>query len=522
MGAMTERESVSAPEGEGRSPYPGGRLPVLLLGTIGAIAVLAYLFVACQRIAYPYELEWMEGGCVVEVQRILDGQPLYVEPSLGFVPFMYTPFYFVASSWSARIFGNGFLALRLVSFAASLGSMVLIFLMVSRRTGSRLAAFLGAALFAATFRVGGAWFDLARVDSLWVFLLLASFWAFEDRRLLVRTVVAAALISLAFFTKQPAAMVAGGLAVAGLASGKRYERLLFPALVTAMILGPFALVERRTGAWFSYYVLGLPFQHTAAGAHLMGFWTNDLLRHLPIALGLAVFAVFHGGGEERGWRRRFSDSAILGAFLLAAYLPRLHQGGFDNVLIPAFAAIAIYFGVGFHLAATRFARKKALGLGLAGLTALQFGLLSYRPWAQLPSAAHRRAGRHLLETIARFPGPVYCPDHPWYLRMCGKPTQGHDMAIMDILRARYSAEWKARLATEMKRAVEEERYDAFIVDDREFALRSPVFDHHYRLLEGNLTGPSFYPLTGWRRKPGWLYVRRGPGPRPRPGPVPRR
>jgi len=501
-------------EEETGSHRTGAGVADLVLGALATIAILVYLFVAVHRIGYPFELEWMEGGSVVEVQRILEGRPLYVEPSLAFVPFMYTPFYYLASSWSARVLGNGFLAARLVSFLASLGSMALIFLVVFRRTRAWLPALLGAGIFAATYRLGGAWLDLARVDSLFVFLLLAALWAIEARRLGVRTVVAAAAMTLAFFTKQPAAIVAGGLAVAGLVSGKRYARLLFPALTAAMTLGVFALVEHSTGGWFSYYVLGLPFQHTTARVYIAGFWIDDLLRHLPIALGLAVFAVLSGRDDGGAWRRRLGDGVILGSFLLAAYLPRLHQGGFDNVLIPAFAAIAVYSGIGFHRARARLAGRRVVGLVVVGLVALQFGLLSYRPGDQIPSAAHRRAGHHLLETIARFPGPVYCADHPWYLAMCGKPTQGHDMAIMDVLRARYSQEWKSRLIGEMRHAVEEERYDAFITDDRNFALRSAVFDRHYRLASDTVTDAAFYPLTGWRRKPTWLFVRRGHGPLP--------
>ena len=64
---------------------------------------LAYLVIALTRLSYPFELEWMEGGSVVHVQRILDGQALYVTPSLTFVPFIYSPFYFYVSSLFAHV-----------------------------------------------------------------------------------------------------------------------------------------------------------------------------------------------------------------------------------------------------------------------------------------------------------------------------------------------------------------------------------------------------------------------------------
>ncbi len=56
--------------------------------------VLAYVTVAILRLRYPFELEWMEGGMVDRVHRIMTGRPLYIGPSLRFVPFVYPPFYF--------------------------------------------------------------------------------------------------------------------------------------------------------------------------------------------------------------------------------------------------------------------------------------------------------------------------------------------------------------------------------------------------------------------------------------------
>ena len=59
----------------------------LLVGATAYLVVVAWL--AWQRIPYAYELEWMEGGCVDAVQRILDGKSIYPEPSVEFIPFLY-------------------------------------------------------------------------------------------------------------------------------------------------------------------------------------------------------------------------------------------------------------------------------------------------------------------------------------------------------------------------------------------------------------------------------------------------
>ena len=86
----------------------------------------SYLVVALLRIGYPFELEWMEGAVADHVLRILSGQPLYVRPSLDFVPFVYPPLYFYVSAGFAKLLGFSLLPLRLVSLLSSLACFAVI------------------------------------------------------------------------------------------------------------------------------------------------------------------------------------------------------------------------------------------------------------------------------------------------------------------------------------------------------------------------------------------------------------
>lgn len=173
----------------------------------GAAYIAVFLVLAFFRIQYPFELEWMEGGSLDHVRRVLAGEKVYVSPSLEFVTFLYTPLYYYVSAAVAKATGVGFLPLRLVSFASTLGSFLIIFLMVRRETGSAFSGALASCLFAATFQISGAWFDLARVDSLFLFLLLAGLYLFRLSASPKSYVLAGALISLAYFTKQTAIII---------------------------------------------------------------------------------------------------------------------------------------------------------------------------------------------------------------------------------------------------------------------------------------------------------------------------
>ena len=61
-------------------------LPALYQITLLANAI-------AHRVAYPYDLEWMEGGMLHHALRIQQGQGIYNPPSIDFIPYLYTPLY---------------------------------------------------------------------------------------------------------------------------------------------------------------------------------------------------------------------------------------------------------------------------------------------------------------------------------------------------------------------------------------------------------------------------------------------
>ncbi len=480
---------------------------LLLVGA--ACFLLVYLIIAVARLAYPFELEWMEGGSVLQVQRILQGQSLYVAPSLNFIPFIYTPLYFYVSALVAQVTGDGFFPLRLVSFLSSLGCFAFIFMMVRRRTASLSAACLATGLFAATFRISGAWFDIARVDSLFLCLLLAGLYTFDSTRVPIRTLVSPALLFLAFFTKQTALIIAAGLCVAVLLTRKGPERYGFLLSFLLLMAGSFVIMNALTAGWYKYYVFDLPAQHHMVKSVVVSFWIKDIAQHLAIALCVGVVPfVKIGTATDARPGRLVQDLIILGSLFLASYLVRIEAGGYDNVLMPAYAGMAIYFGIGWAAALKAVGSDGNVKSILILAVALQFVSLVYWPRQQIPSAQDREQGRKLEQVISSLKGEVYLSDHPWYTEKLHKPSQAQTQAVLDILLASGSGPWKQALAREMAAAVAARRYEAFIVDSQEFALRTPAFDAAYELAESNLCGNAFHPVTGCDRKPTCLYVRR--------------
>lgn len=289
----------------------------LLATTALGLAVfhfLAYVHVVVSRIGYPFALEWMEGGSLVQVNRILSGNPLYVRPSFEFVPMVYPPVYFYVSAAVSLAVGRGFLALRIVSVAATFGTLWLIHRIVREQTGSAWAGVVAGGLFCATFTLSDSWFDIARVDSLFLFLLLLSAYLLSKDRVLP-CILGGLLLALASLTKQTAV---GFLPVIGLyclLPPKRSTLAYVAAAVSVLAVGTLVL-DSLHGGWFKYYVFELPSRHSAPNVvSMLGsirhvLW-DDLISPLGIAwvIALASLLVFPGAWCPRDSSRGSGASA---------------------------------------------------------------------------------------------------------------------------------------------------------------------------------------------------------------------
>ncbi|MEZ5495194.1 MAG: glycosyltransferase family 39 protein [Pseudomonadales bacterium] len=185
-----------------------GCYALLLLASF--ISVALYLQVALGRIAYPYQIEWIEGGIFQQVIRIIQGQSLYGLPSMEFAPALYTPLFHYLSALVASIVGHSLFALRLVSFVASLMTGMALVYAVKRYSGSWSCGLIAVGFYFSTYRYTGFWFDVGRVDGLWVMWLawsVAVLIPFSERYSANKLMLSAIFFSLALFTKQASLFV---------------------------------------------------------------------------------------------------------------------------------------------------------------------------------------------------------------------------------------------------------------------------------------------------------------------------
>ena len=416
------------------------------LALLGGAAVLVYLGVAIVHLRYPFELEWIEGGMVDEVRRLVDGEKLYLKPTLDYVPYIYAPLWFYIAAAFSKVFGVGFFAARLVSFLASLGSIALVARFVHAECKDRLAALAAAGAFAATYPIAAAFYDLARVDSLFIVLLLGGLYLVRFHPTTRATIAAAALLTLAFLTKQSGPIVFAPAALYVWLEDRR-RGILFAATGAALMLGSVIVLDRLSDGWFWHFVFTLPVHHPRVKRVLWTFWFDDLLGPLAVACLFSLFYVLVGPGGGDGKPvdpagapasdpRRFYVLAAAG-MLGVSLAGRLHLGGWSNVCAPAYAFLAVLFGLGLHGALARAAALPARGLQLFALVAgvLQLASLLYDPRRYLPRSEHEQAWRGLLATVEALPGDVYVSAHGFVGTRVGKRAHAHQMALSDELRS---------------------------------------------------------------------------------------
>jgi hypothetical protein len=475
---------------------------------LAAVPVGLYAWIAAHRLAYPYELDWMEGGSVELAGRVLAGHSLYAAPSLAYVGWTYPPLYYWTAAALARVVGLGFLPLRLISFASSLVAIGALAAIVRRVGGGAVAGALAAGVFAATYALSGSWLDVGRLDSMFVALTLVAAWS-GLRAGGARGGAGVGLLAfLAVFTKQPAAIA---LAPPLLWLLVRRPRVGLPAVGTliGLLAASTVALDLATHGWYRYYVASELTGQSWVTNVWVSFWTQDLLAHLwPVAVlaGLALLTGMVRGPRSLGPARRDETVYLLataGGLLAAAWLSRLHSGGYLNVRIPAYAAVALLAG----LAAGALRRRGAVGGAcVAGLLALQLALLTYPVNARLPTPADRRAGAALIAELRRLPRPVLVFTHPWYGSLAGSPSFAQSDGVREVLRSA-AARGRRVLRRELAGALDALHVRTVVLDGvTEGAPLGPQLRREFRLTTIRLT--PVRPLGDRPTFPAFVYIRR--------------
>ena len=462
------------------------------------------------RIGYPYDLEWMEGGMLHHALRLQTGAGIYNEPSVDFIPYLYTPLYPALLAMIGEVFGLGYTLGRVLSVLSLVGIAVVAFVSVCSpryRHVSRLPAIAGVVLalglFAAIYPYVEGWYDLVRADTLFLFLITAGLvaavnWANQGEGIRGhgRVAAIATILSFAFFAKQTGILYValGGVIVVILA----WRRLpTYIATAGFIGLGGSGVMNLTSDGWFWTYIRTI---HSAHDFNMDRFWKSygNILWHfraLTIVVVITLIAVGYTWlrkpteGMRRElprqarpfllWASAFAVSTVVGAIgwgtefaHFNAYMPAfLHGALAAGAALPALAACAgILWGARPY--------PTLVVHGVAATAALTLALTcwhwQWKPQRFIPTQADVAAGDKLIKRIAALDGKVWMPSHPWYPVLAGKHPHVHRMGVKDVT-------WRQnRRIVGLDDAIENHAFASIVFDNRDLFLELPQLRVHYR------------------------------------------
>jgi hypothetical protein len=496
-----------------------------LLPAAAGLAQVALLFYAVlSRVAYPYDLEWMEGGLLGHADRLASHQGIYVAPSVDFIPYLYTPLYPALLALLSSLFGITYVVGRAISITSLAATLGFILCAVTRerdrpepemdeapetpeaprqfRAASWTGAVLACGLVAATYPWVEGWFDLVRADSLFLAMVIGGLlavraWArvpgLAGRR---RIGAVAAVLALSFFCKQTGIfyVAVGGAALLVL----NWRRLpLYVAVAGLVGLGSVWLFNRATGGWFWTYVFEIHQAHDFSRDRFVESF-GHILGHFPIMTGLVAAALIVVAGAARATRHRPPGAGALLYWTPIAVVSVLvgaigwgTEFAHFNAFIPAMVTGAIAAGAAVPALAGAAsilprvgARASALvGFAAAGALAAQLILAWWEPSRFIPGERDRAAGDALIEHLRAVDGDVFMPYHPWYPVLAGKKFYTHRMGLLDVSQGkRMTREQRARWRPlDLRDAFHAQRFAEVILDNRPVGTELPGLSESYRM-----------------------------------------
>jgi hypothetical protein len=424
--------------------------------------ILLFLYTALRRMGYPFSFDQVEGGTVTSVWRIAHGLPLYTPPTTDFVPFLYAPLYFYIAAALSKFMGAGYAALRLVSILSTLGSFIVIAAIVHSETRSRLAAIASAGLYAACYLPLQGWFDMGRVDSLSIFVLLLAIYCSRRAPILIAVLV----WLIAFQVKQTVLPIA----ILVLCSDWQRPRRLIVGLV-ALLAGfgaSVAVMNRLTAGWYSYYLFG-----TAKGLSWVSrtfalYIPSDLLAPFGLAFLIVATALLLAPFRLRSRTAQFYLFVSFSIYASIWYL-RAHAGSSANTLMPAYAWTAVLFGLAFQRIAQslRSSPSPHAQLGrvlLLSAALVQIAGLLYHPGRFIPGPALRQARERFEQQLRTIPGDIYVFNHSWDAVLAGKTPHAVPDAFGIIIDSPPS-NLRTQYIADFQNAVDSHRYAGFVLDD---------------------------------------------------------
>jgi hypothetical protein len=383
------------------------RVISVLLVVYSFAQLLLIGFLWQNHVSFPLNLEAMELTVLQHVQRVMNGQPIYVEPTSSFVPLAYNPLFYYLALPAAWIFGTSLFSLRLVAILGMFGSGLVIFVVTRRAAGSSWWGLMAVGLFAAAYRAMDAYLDTAHADSWLLFTVLLACYLIDLDRSRIMNLVSILLMVFAFWFKQPGAIFClGAVLFLTLREGWRKS---WPYWLLALALGPILYLLPPTwllGPRFHYYTWEVPRQWTGFDLgtvrRLGSIVVKSYFFLFVVGFVASALSLWRSLSKSRIWYFMFPVAALSGV------VGALDAGSNNNVFILMGTWFIITGVIGLRDLVDRFSWVGRRGLHAFVLLAC-FALLVHNPLSVMVSSRAAVAYQELISYLESVDGPVYAP-----------------------------------------------------------------------------------------------------------------
>lgn len=490
-------------------------LPRAMTIYIAVIFSLMFLFAALPRLFYQYDLDLAEDGILMQAWQFAQGLPVFVPPNADFVPLQNTPFYSWLGGLIIRATGPDFLPLRLVSFISVVATALMVYYITLREAGEKWIALASAGLFIGGYRVTGFWYDLARVDSLYIALsLLGITLAIYARGRAGLMFASASVLALAFYTKQTALVFGLGIALLLLFQyGRRGFWYVLP--FTGLIAIPLYLLNTSSNGWFWFYAFTLSSGDPIELGRVANFFTLELFGGMIGPAGCLVGFTYIAVRKASNVRLSIlvRDRPWLFAILtgiVASAIGRASTGANLNDLMPAYTLLCLTPALLLRewSAALDAFSEAPVTIGTVELMValsilFQFSVGAYNPLRYVPNSEMVASGNRLIQRIKAIEGNVNVMMHPYYALRAGKQPS-----------AQFANVWYAYkrggmpMPGDLVARLNSKYYAALVSDDSVFESDPAIvalIDANYT--RGEILEPSESPptVTGLVLRPTFVY-----------------
>ena len=378
---------------------------VLIVYAFTQIGFLVYLWF--NHFSFPLNLEAMELYILSHVKRALLGLPIYIAPSESFIPFVYNPLYYYLSIPFVKIFGVNLQALRFVSILGSVGSMVSLFLITKRLTGSASWGIISVGLFAASYRAMDTYTDTAHADTWLLFMILLGCYLIDLRRSQTLTLFGVVALVLSFWFKQHGALfLVGSVLYLTYRDGFRNS---WKYWLVALVLGfglyiyyPVSLF----GTYFHYYTWEVPRRWSQIDFNTITHIIFYVVRNYSLLSIVAVLTLFVAIRQSKSKLNIWL--LMLPVAMMSGAMGSLDPENNNNVFIPMatwFIIVGI-FGLSEILKSPKMPR---MVFAVYVVVVASFGFLYYQPGSVIIPKESKTEYRDLNKFLADLDGTVYAP-----------------------------------------------------------------------------------------------------------------